>query len=182
MAGECPAGRVHIAAENVLIEYAPVPPVNGESSATELVITDLNNYAMPLLRYRIGDLGAPGDPCPCGPLPVLTLRSGRTEDLVLLPDGRRMDGAVFGAAVDELVRRGVRVRQFRAIQHAPDSIEVLIAADGADGHLEHLAERLQTMLRARLHIVVRRVDAIPSEPTGKLRRFVSLLSDGTGGR
>jgi len=173
MAGECPAGHLHVAAENLLIEFASG---SGPEGGSELIVTDLHNTAMPLLRYRIGDLGAPGGNCPCGrTLPLLSLAVGRTEDLVTLPDGRTVDGAVFGAAVEVLTAQGVTVRQFRAIQHAPDVLEVLIATDALPEAVSSLPEVLQRLLGARLTVLVRVVDRIPVEGTGKLRRFVSRL-------
>jgi phenylacetate-CoA ligase len=176
MAGECPSGGLHIAAENILLEFVPVSAGSG-SEHTEIVVTDLNNYAMPLIRYRIGDLGSPGGPCACGrALPTLALRVGRSEDLVTLPDGRKIDGAVFGAAVEDLVRRGVAVRQFRAIQHAPDRVEVLIVtANPRHPALERLRDDLETMLGGALTVVVTPVEHVPVEASGKLRRFVSLM-------
>lgn len=177
LAGTCPSGSLHIAAENAVVEFVPVAGDQG-GEACELIVTDLTNTAMPLIRYRIGDLGAPGDPCACGrALPVLRLRVGRTEDLVTLPDGRKVDGAVFGQAVEELVERGVLVKQFRAIQHTLDHVEVLIALDGADPAVpDQLAGRLRELLGARLTITVRPVPHIPVERSGKLRRFVSLVN------
>lgn len=177
LAGECPEGSLHIAAENALIEFDPGTAADGDGTGREVIVTDLNNLAMPLLRYRIGDVGVPGAVCQCGrTLPVLELRVGRTEDLVTLPDGRKVDGSVFGAVVEELTLRGVAVKQFRAIQHRPDYIEVLISGvDPGDRSVQDLADRLQAMLGTRLTVVVRPVDRIPVEPTGKLRRFVSLI-------
>ena len=177
LAGECPSGNLHVAAENALIEFEKGAPSDGDDSGGELVVTDLNNFAMPLIRYRIGDLGAPGQECPCGrSLPVIRLRVGRTEDLVTLPDGRKVDGAVFGVAIEELTRQGVAVKQFRAIQHAPDYIEVLIAtADAAHQALRGLGNQIQKLLGTRMTVVIKPVDHIPVEPTGKLRRFISRI-------
>jgi hypothetical protein len=107
--------------------------------------------------------------------------AGRTEDLVTLPDGRKIDGAIFDSAVEAMVGRGVPVRQFRAIQHGPDNIEVLVATD-ARGHqaLHELGLDIQRALGARVHVAVTPVDHIPVEPTGKLRRFVSRVMASSG--
>ncbi len=177
LAGECPAGSLHIALENAVIEFAPTADGAGEA---ELLVTDLGNFAMPLLRYRIGDLGALGADCTCGRgLPVLQLVAGRTEDLVTLPDGRKADGSIFGVAVEHLVAQGVPVKQFRALQHRLDYIEVLVATDQPNHPaLRQLPARLREELHPRLTVTVTPVDRIPVEPTGKLRRFVSLLASG----
>lgn len=177
VAGECPMGSMHVAVENILLEYAPLPAGDGETPRCELLVTDLHNVAMPLIRYRIGDLGLPGAPCACGRgLPTLRLVAGRIEDLVVLPGGRKVDGSVFEHAVEALIRAGASVKQFRAIQHAADHIEVLVATD-APHHpaLARLPELLQSLLGARVAVTVTPVARIPVEPGGKLRRFVSRV-------
>jgi phenylacetate-CoA ligase len=174
LAGECPAGSRHITAENALIEFSPVEDGAG---LAELIVTDLTNLAMPLIRYRIGDLGTAGPPCPCGRgLPVLRLGVGRTEDLVTLPDGRKIDGAVFGDAVERLAAAGVPVKQFRAVQHRADDIEILVATDqSSHPALAVLSSEIQRRLGAPVSVRVRAVDRIPVERTGKLRRFISFV-------
>jgi phenylacetate-CoA ligase len=184
LAGTCPSGSLHIAAENVLIEFEPAAAHENGGSRWELIVTDLHNLSMPMLRYRIGDLGAPGNPCPCGRgLPVLRMLAGRTEDLVTLPDGRKIDGAIFDSAVEALIGRGVPVRQFRAVQHALDDVEILVATDAPGHHaLQELGVDIQRVLGSRVHVVVKPVDHIPAEPTGKLRRFVSRITSSADGR
>jgi phenylacetate-CoA ligase len=180
IAGECPEGRMHVAAENVIVECL-TSPVNGASGAGELLVTDLTNFAVPLIRYRIGDLGSFGGACPCGRgLPVLNLRVGRSSDLVILPDGRHMDFSVFDAVAEEVAARGRHLRQFRVIQHAPNRFEVLLA--GPDELREvtgAVRDRMLGVLRARVSIEVRRVDEIPPDPAGKRRRFISHIAGRT---
>ncbi len=168
IAGECPQGRMHIAAENVVVECE-------RSDPGELLITDLTNVAMPLIRYRIGDLGALGEPCPCGRgLPVLHLRVGRTADLVVLPGGRRMDFSVFAGVFEDVAARGIPLRQYRVIQHAVDHFEVLLAGPARLSGAEDLVrQRIQLALQARVNVAVRVVADIPPDPTGKRRRFIS---------
>ncbi len=176
IAAECPYGRWHIAAENVLAE---VDETSREiEGAGALLLTDLTNFAMPLIRYRIDDLGSIGAPCPCGRgLPVLTLLAGRTEDLVVLPDGRRMDASVFGVVLDTLARRGIAVQQYRVIQQAVDRFEVLVAgAVWGDDVSAEVAQRVIEALGSRVTVTMRPVPVIPPEPTGKRRRFVSLVA------
>jgi len=181
LAGECPAGSLHSAVENAVIEFAPT---GGGAGEAELLVTDLGNFAMPLIRYRVGDRGAIGADCACGrSLPVLQLVAGRTEDLVTLPDGRKTDGSIFSVAVERLVAQGVPVKQFRALQHRPDYIEVLVATDQPDHPaLRQLSARIQKLLHPSVAVVVSPVDRIPVESTGKLRRFVSLLATEDAGQ
>jgi phenylacetate-CoA ligase len=177
IAGECPHGRMHVAAESVLVECPP----DGEAAAPggrDLLITDLTNLTTPLIRYRIGDLGWPGDACPCGRgLPVLRLGAGRPSELVLLSGGRRVDFSIFDVIPDELAQRGVRVEQWRVLQHAVDHFEVLLASRDpmGDDTAERVTERIVAALRSRVRVDVRHVAQIPPDATGKRRRFISDL-------
>ncbi|HEX7277268.1 MAG TPA: AMP-binding protein, partial [Acidimicrobiales bacterium] len=85
---QCPtAERYHVMSELVLVEILdeedrPCQP--GETG--RVVVTQLHNYAMPLLRYDLGDYAQVGGPCPCGRgLPVLDRVMGRRRNMLVLP-------------------------------------------------------------------------------------------------
>ena len=87
IASECAAEhRLHVNTAGVHLES------DGEG---RLLVTDLVNRAMPLLRYVIGDRGTlDPEPCPCGDArPVETSLEGRLNDVFFLPSGRRVPGA-----------------------------------------------------------------------------------------
>jgi phenylacetate-CoA ligase len=89
---ECPeSGLYHVMAESVILEVVDDqgrPCREGE--AGRVLLTDLHNFAMPILRYEIGDYAEPGGACPCGRgLPTLRRILGRERNLVLMPDGSR---------------------------------------------------------------------------------------------
>lgn len=104
----------HVNADNVLVEFLeddrPVP----FGAIGEVVATNLNNYAMPLLRYRQGDLGhAVTQPCPCGRgLPLMSVVSGRVYEVLALPDGQR----VHAALLNHIMYGLPGVRQYQIIQ------------------------------------------------------------------
>jgi len=91
-----------------------------------VVVTNLHNFAMPLIRYQLGDYAELGEPCPCGRgLPVLRRIMGRVRNLLILPDGRRhwpsfpsKEWSVIGT-----------IRQMQMVQHDLESIEARIVAD-----------------------------------------------------
>jgi phenylacetate-CoA ligase len=173
LAVECPQGRMHIMAENHLLEYRPVS--GGDAGITEILVTDLNNYGMPFIRYELGDVGSPlDDRCPCGRgLPLLDLRGGRTADLAITPGGV-LDPGVF-ARIFEAVGIG-RVRRFQVIQEALDRFTLLIAGDGGAVPVEEITHRFRRVLGPGAFLEIRIVVEIPDEPSGKLRRFVSRLT------
>lgn len=176
---QCPEvpEHYHVQAENLLVEVvdangAPCPPgVSGE-----VVLTTLHNFAMPLVRYAIGDFAEAGPACPCGRgLPVLRHIHGRARNLVRLPDGSRHWPSF--PAEDWLAI--APVRQFRLRQTTATRIEVdLVSA----GPLEPRQEQdLQAMLRRRLghdfDIALRPAARIDPGASGKFEDFMSELDD-----
>lgn len=89
---QCPESEnYHVQVETMLVEVLdetgkPCKP----GGMGRVVLTVLHNFAMPLIRYEIGDYAVAGPPCPCGRgLPVLERIVGRQRNLLVLPDGRR---------------------------------------------------------------------------------------------
>jgi len=173
LAVECPAGRMHIVAENVLLEFRPLN--GGAVGMSELIVTDLNNRAMPLLRYALGDLGAPtAERCPCGRgLPLLDLKAGRTGDFVVLPGGRYLDHAVLCAIFEE--PSAGRVRQYRIIQETVDRFTVQLEAEPGEKVAGAIQRGFRRVLSSRAHVDVQFVAALPRDRSGKLRLFVSRV-------
>ncbi len=127
---QCPEHEhYHIQSENLLVEIlnesgGPCQP--GEIG--RVVITTLHNFAMPLLRYDIGDYAEVGDCCPCGRgLPVLKRILGRQRNLLTMPDGQRR-WPIFNAGdrPEELPL----FYQFRTIQRSREQIEIEVVRDG----------------------------------------------------
>jgi phenylacetate-CoA ligase len=88
VASQCGRGdQYHIIDPHVYVEYGNAVDDEGNR---ELIITDLDNYAMPLIRYANGDMGLPGSdhPCECGlAFSRLGKISGRTSDIIHAPGG-----------------------------------------------------------------------------------------------
>jgi phenylacetate-CoA ligase len=85
-------GGLHTCDDGVVMEIMDGARAVREGEEGEVVGTDLHSYAMPMIRYRLGDIATKGrSPCPCGQ-PFSTIRSirGRTIDCFTLPDGRVM--------------------------------------------------------------------------------------------
>ena len=160
-ASECEAGRLHQWPEVGLIE----------TEDEELICTGLLNEAMPLIRYRVGDRGrlAPEtETCACGrTLPVIAGLEGRTSDLLVTQDGRR----VFWL---NPVFYGLPVRQSQIVQETLRRVRVRFVP-GPD-FTEAAGRTLVTRLRERvgeLEVVLEPVAEMPRTPGGKVRAVVS---------
>lgn len=86
------ANKYHVEMDRYLLEVINKgkPAKTGEMG--EMIITDLYNYTMPFIRYRIKDIAIPGKPCSCNRgYPVLDRIVGRVRQVIFLPNGRLLD-------------------------------------------------------------------------------------------
>jgi len=123
LAMQCPEQpeHYHVQSECVLLEVlntdnTPCKP--GEMG--KVVISSLNNFATPIIRYDIGDLAEVGSPCSCGRgLPVLSKIVGRVRNTAVLPNGDRiMPNLATGPLLNELP-----IKHFQLIQKSTTLIE-----------------------------------------------------------
>ncbi len=172
IAYECPQGSLHVMAANLKVEIldqggAPVSP----GSAGRIVLTDLNNRAMPLIRYDVGDRAAWGTPCSCGrSFPVLQEVFGRAYDFVTSEDGRRYHGEFFMYIFEDLRDQGLHVDQFKVIQRSTNSLEVQLRGDPEA--FSYQRDRVQAEISRRLpgfQVAVLRKDTLERAPSGKIR-------------
>lgn len=167
---------MHINADSVLVETVrDGQPVRGEPGS--IVVTDLSNFAMPLVRYQIGDVGVLTDRvCSCGRgLPLLDSLEGREADYVVTSTGRLISGIsltenfavlVPGIAQLQIVQETVQSFLFRVVR-GPDfgpTSERKIA--------DLVFERFGRGTQHRLEFV----DAIPQEASGKYRFCISHVA------
>ena len=132
VAWECPSGSgYHVDSDLVLVE---VLREDGSTAAPgevgELVLTNLFQHTMPIIRYRVGDMGAlNATGCPCGrSLPLLTELQGRRLDFIVTPGGKLHDPFRIMAIFEHVSG----VRWFRVQQ---PSIERLVVQLGFDAEL-----------------------------------------------
>lgn len=173
-ASECEDGGLHLSPDAGLVEILRPdgrPCAPGETG--EVVATCLLRVHQPLVRFRLGDVAAwRSEPCPCGrALPLLAEVVGRTEDVVVGPDGRAMV-RFHGVFVDLPA-----VREAQVIQEAIDRIRVKVVptqAFGA-GDVEAVRARVRQRLGTGVEVAVETVDAIPRTAAGKFQAVVSRL-------
>ncbi|MBE3554412.1 MAG: phenylacetate--CoA ligase family protein [Thermicanus sp.] len=170
IAYECPHGRMHLIAPNLYVEI--VDPFTGkllpEGEVGEIVVTDLNNYAMPRLRYTMGDLGSlSGEHCPCGlPYPVLGSLEGRTDDLIVCRNGEKVPGhyiAHIGGTIKGFER-------YQVIQESIDRFVVkIVKNDRFDPEEVNFLVRAIKEKAGEVEVRVQFVSHIPPTRSGKHR-------------
>jgi phenylacetate-CoA ligase len=176
MASECERHNMHVNAESVLVEVVDAGQFG--PGAGRLIVTDLENYGMPLVRYEIGDVGAWSHrPCPCGRgLDVLSGVQGRVSDFIIASDGRRIYGEFFSQALCFV--NGLR--SFCLVQQPDRSVEIDIVGSGQEleAHLSPALEKIRSALGG-VSVSYRIVPRIAKPPSGKFRSTISLAGAAT---
>ena len=176
IAHECPEGRMHITSENVIVEIIKDNRPAKPREDGEIVITHLDNYAMPFIRYRTGDIGQPSnETCPCGRgLEVMKVVKGRSTDFIIAPDGRWVHGSAFGYVLRDIPG----VLQYQIIQEDVDSIRILIVIndDFPPNGVEQIRESVVARLGSDVQVDVEQVSEITPDPSGKFRYVISWVA------
>jgi phenylacetate-CoA ligase len=159
---------MHVNADALLLEIDPMPGL--PPGLGRVLVTDLLNRSMPLIRYEIGDLATwvEAGPCPCGrSLPRLARIEGRTTDFLRLPDGRLVSGPSLTLVVGDM--REVRQAQF--VQPSPNQVRLkVVSGDGYSADTaQELRRRLHSYFRDQVELSILLVNDIPKEPSGKYR-------------
>lgn len=174
---ECPdSGLYHVQSEDVLVEViddAGRPCAPGQTG--RVVVSSLHNFAMPLLRYELGDHATAGGPCPCGrTLPTLERIHGRTRNMLRLPQGRM---AWPGFPMNTLMRLQA-IRELKMIQHSLDEIEVelVLARPLTADEQTTLADAVRARLMHPFRVRLTPVERILRGPGHKREDFECRMS------
>lgn len=171
IAYECRQGSLHVMSENVFVELLDDegrPVEAGEEGA--VVVTDLNNRAMPLIRYRLEDRAVQGSDCECGRgFPVLGSIRGRQYDFVTTPDGRSFHGEFFMYLFEDLRDAGMAIGNFRIVQTAETGLEIQVQAPPDRSESISSAVRKVIVDSLGLHPTVSVVEEMRLTESGKLR-------------
>jgi phenylacetate-CoA ligase len=171
---QCPQSNLyHVMAENLIVEIVDVNGIcTGEGETGRIVITDLNNFATPLIRYDIGDYAQIGSACPCGRgLPTLKRILGRERNLILMPDGSRHWPLVGFHKFREIAP----IIQYQMIQQDREQVELRLVVERPLTAREerNLTIHVQTSLGHPFSLNICYFDAqIPAGPNGKFEEFV----------
>ena len=181
LALQCPQNEhYHVQCESVLLEIldnqgAPCPP----GQVGRVVVTVLHNFAMPLVRYDLGDFAEVGWPCPCGRgLPVLSRVIGRVRNMLVTASGERYWPAFGARSFDKIAP----IRQHQFVQKTFDLIEArLVAAAPLTSEQENaLRHHMESRLPPGIRVSIVYRDQIPRSAGGKFEDFISEVATARG--
>ncbi|MEW9625413.1 phenylacetate--CoA ligase family protein [Rhodanobacter geophilus] len=174
IASECGQRHgLHVNADHLVVELHGAATTGASG---EVLLTDLSNYGMPLLRYANGDLATAGaETCPCGRgLPLLAHVDGRKLDAIRTPDGHLLPGEFF----PHMLKDVPGLRRFQLVQRRLDRLELALVCDERfdDASMAYIRRELAKVVGDSVALDCRIVDDIPLTPSGKLRVTVSALT------
>jgi phenylacetate-CoA ligase len=176
VASECARHRgLHINEENLLVESVDErgPALDRDG---EIVVTDLRNFAMPMIRYRIRDVGRVlSAQCDCGRgLSLMQLSGGRTTDFLTSTSGAKVSGIVLATYV---ITNLQGVRQIQFVQASRNAVTIRVASgpDWQDSLADALADKARHYLGADMRIEFDYVERIESEKSGKFRFSICTI-------
>ena len=178
IAVQCPEQPLHyhVQSENVLVEVVDddgAPCAVGETG--RVLVTDLHNFAMPFIRYEIGDLAQFGPPCACGRgLPVLQRIFGRVRNMLYLKSGEQLFPDIAALHLHEIGP----LRQYQMIQKSYDEIEMrlILSRPFKDGEETHMRKMILSALGQPFELNLVPVDGIPRHSSGKFEDFISEVT------
>lgn len=177
MAWECKEHdgyQYHIDSDSLILEFlkngAPVSP----GTEGKIIVTGLYNFAMPLIRYEIGDVGVPlEDECSCGRnLPLMKMVNGRCDDFLILPNGRKISPIIMDMADIE------GIKCYQTIQETKKKIVVrFVRSSKYDKNTKALImkEMEKELKGTDVDVSLEEVDEIARDKGGKIRTVISYV-------
>src|SRR5262249_55041996 len=148
---------LHVVADHVLLESLVGDKRAEEGVSGEVTLTCLDSFALPFIRYRLGDICTPlKNPCSCGSsFPLISPPQGRNRDMLRLPSGQLLSPMGLHCILEGLPG----LEQFRFIQESTSSIVLqLVMRHALPLHvLSQLRARLLTHLQEPVQIDIRLV-------------------------
>lgn len=149
----------------------------------EVVVTSLNAFAVPFIRYGLRDLATRGPtPCPCG-APFSTLRAvvGRMDEYFYFPDGRKVHPAVLG--ITGIADSAAWIERYQLVQERVDRVRLRIVPRIPPTAAQHesMDRRLRDLCGPEVTYTSELLDDLGLEGSGKFKTIVSNVNSCYGG-
>lgn len=175
---QCPSSEhYHVQSEHLLVEILRedgLPCEPGESG--RVIVTTLHAFAMPLIRYDVGDYASVGQPCACGRgLPVMERILGRARNMLRLPNG----DVLWPRYGTILLGKLFPLRQFRLVQTSLTQVvlEVVVTRPLQPDEEHRLRALVLDTLGYAFELDILPVETIERSPSGKFEDFVCRIGE-----
>jgi phenylacetate-CoA ligase len=172
-----PTGEWQVNSETLFVEILDennaVLPYGKEG---RIVITSLFNKAHPFIRYDIGDIGIL-DTKSTAKKPILQQLIGRTNDIAILPSGKKSPGLTFYYVTKSIIEDDGNVKEFVIKQTKIDTfdIEYVSQTELNLQQIQKIEAATALYLEKGLIFTFARKEKLERSKSGKLKQFVSLI-------
>ena len=178
IAFENPKGDWLINSETLFVEVLDdndAPVENGQEG--RLIITSLYNKAFPFIRYDIGDIGVLSKRSTTK-LPILEKLIGRTNDIAILPSGKKAAGLTFYYITKRIIEADGYVKEFVVDQVAISNFKIryVSATELSESKKQDVLNAMETYLEKGLHVDFEKCIQLNRTKSGKLKQFTSYVS------
>ena len=144
----------------------------------KILITDLHNKAMPFIRYEVGDTGVLKFQESNNQL-VLSKLTGRTNDTILLPSGKKSPGLTFYYISRSILESSGILKEFVIRQVALNIFifDIISDRDLTDDEIRKIQKKMDIYLEPGLKLKINRLDIIKRPKSGKLKHFYSEINE-----
>ena len=167
----------HVNAETLFVEIldADNQPVSYGTEG-KVVVSSLYNKAHPFIRYEIGDTGIL-DEKSTAKYPILKNLIGRTNDVAILPSGKKSPGLTFYYVTKSIIEDNGTVKEFVVKQHQLDTFEIEYVSSKPleEVQIQKIKEAITLYLEPNLIVNFSRKEILTRTKSGKLKQFVSLI-------
>lgn len=141
-----------------------------------VVITSLYNQAHPFIRYDIGDIGILSE-FSTAKKPILRKLIGRTNDMAILPSGKKAAGLTFYYITKSIIEDDGLVKEFIIQQTKLDTFKIIyVSTETLSGiKITKIKQEMSRYLEPNLIILFERQDALKRSKSGKLKQFSSEI-------
>ncbi len=170
-------GEWQVNAETLFIEILDEnnkPVANGTEG--KVVITSLYNKAHPFIRYDIGDIGILDEKSTIEN-PILKKLIGRTNDIAVLPSGKKSPGLTFYYVTKSIIEDDGNVKEFIIKQTKIDAFEIdyVSEVELTSPQIDKIKQAIDLYLEPNLDFTFNRKESLQRTARGKLKQFQSLL-------
>jgi phenylacetate-CoA ligase len=177
-ASECERGTLHLHPEYGITEVLSHGKDAQVGEPGELICTGFQNWAMPLIRYEIGDTAIRSDStCSCGRhFPSLKTVIGRIDDTIVTPDGRHV------GRLDPIFKGVGGIKETQIVQERVDYLIVrMVRGQGFEPKMaQAVIDELKKRVGERVTVELVYLDQIERSSTGKFRSVVSRVAKHAG--
>lgn len=163
----------HLDVDSVISEFIQEGENVASGERGEIVYTCLYNYAMPLIRYEVGDIGIPSDElCSCGRgLPLMKSVEGRNDDFIILPSGKMISPIILAL----VMKHSHGISEYQIVQDDLNNVSVfiVIAENMDESYIENLRISIQEFLNNEISVDLKIVEKLRKGSTGKIRSVIS---------